>query len=78
MDKTIRNLDEHAYRRLKAHAALHGLTMGEAISEAMRTYLARRPRFEKTRRFRDLPTTDLGEGNERLSEQVDEILYGGD
>ena len=40
MDTTIRNLDEAAYRELKARAALEGKTIGEAVNEAIRAYLA--------------------------------------
>lgn len=39
MDTTIRNLDAEAYRRIKARAALEGVTLGEAVSEAIRRYL---------------------------------------
>ncbi len=76
VDKTIRNLDEHAYRRLKAHAALHDLTVGEAINQAIEVYLSQAIKFEKTGSFADLPSADFGPGNEDLSERVDEILYG--
>ncbi len=40
MDTTIRNLDEEAYRRIKSRAALEGRTLGEAVSEAIRRYVA--------------------------------------
>lgn len=76
MDTTIRNLDEETYRRLKAHAALNGQTIGEALNQAMRAYLSSEQEVEKTGRFTDLPHEDLGEGNEDLSDRVDEILYG--
>ena len=39
MDITIRNLDAEAYRRIKARAALEGVTLGEAVSEAIRRSL---------------------------------------
>jgi plasmid stability protein len=68
MDSTIRNLDERAYRELKARAALEGKTMGEAVSDAIRAYLARTAP--------DLEPEDYPEGNERLSLEVDTILYG--
>jgi plasmid stability protein len=40
MDTTIRNLDDEAYRRIKSRAALEGRTLGEAVSEAIRRYVA--------------------------------------
>lgn len=76
MDTTIRNLDEETYRRLRANAALRGLTVGEAITEAMRAYLERGGIARKRRSFADLPTEDFGKGSERASEEVDATLYG--
>lgn len=35
MDTTVRNLDEAAYRKAKARAALEGKTIGEVISDAL-------------------------------------------
>jgi plasmid stability protein len=41
MDTTVRNLDEQAYRALRARAVLEGRPVGELISEAIRSYLGR-------------------------------------
>lgn len=49
MDSTIRNLDEGVYRRMKAHAALTGKTMGQVVNEAMEAYLARADGPARTR-----------------------------
>lgn len=43
MDTTVRNLDEQAYRALRARAVMEGRTVGELISEAIRSYLGRGP-----------------------------------
>ena len=43
MDTTIRNLDEQAYRALRARAVLQGRNVGDLLNEAMRAYLARFP-----------------------------------
>jgi hypothetical protein len=75
VDTTIRNLDETAYRELKARAALTGKTVGELMSEAIRCYLAR-PGAAKRGSLRDLTPDAYPEGNERLSEQIDTIAYG--
>jgi hypothetical protein len=37
----VRNLDEQAYKALRARAVLDGRTVGEVISEAIRSYLGR-------------------------------------
>lgn len=75
MDTTIRNLDEVAYRSVKARAALEGRSIGELISDAINLYLVRPAPLEKTGSLRDWKPVDLGPGTEHLSEQIDEILY---
>lgn len=76
MDTTIRNLDETAYRRLKARAALAGKTIGEMMNEAMRAYLARPESDDRRGTLADLRPEDYGEGCERSSEEVDSVVYG--
>ena len=74
MDTTIRNLDADLYRKLRSRAALAGMTVGEAVNEAMRAYLAR-PQASKTGSLTDLVPQPFPAGNERLSEQVDAVVY---
>ena len=76
MDATIRNLDEQAYRRLKARAALEGKTVGEAVSEAIRVYLASPELPERTGSLTELTPRSYPEGNARLSEEIDAVPYG--
>ncbi|MGH7645937.1 MAG: FitA-like ribbon-helix-helix domain-containing protein [Gemmatimonadales bacterium] len=76
MDSTIRNLDERAYRALKARAALAGKTMGEVVSEAIRAYLARPDLLGKQGSLVDLAPEPYPEGTARLSDEIDAIVYG--
>ena len=76
MDTTVRNLDPQAYRALRARAVLEGRTVGELISEAIRVYLAHRPAKRGGRTLRDLRPEPFPEGNERLSLEIDTIVYG--
>lgn len=76
MNTTIRNIDENAYRALKARAALSGKTMGEIINEAIQAYLSRPEFFPKRGSLKDLPPENYPKGNERLSEEIDAIVYG--
>jgi hypothetical protein len=77
MDTTIRNLDEAAYRSLKARAVLAGVTIGEMLNEAIRSYLARPDLLPRHGSLRDLKPEPYSEGSERLSEEVDAVVYGG-
>jgi len=76
VDTTIRNLDEQAYRELKARAALTGKTIGELVNEAIRAYLSRPSTAAKRSSLRDLRPQVYPEGNERLSLEIDQIVYG--
>jgi plasmid stability protein len=75
MDTTIRNLDEQAYRALKARAALTGRTIGETVNEAIRVYLARPVDLPHTGTLSELTPTEYPPGTERLSEEVDSVVY---
>ena len=77
MDTTIRNLDEHAYRKLKARAAILGKTVGETVTDAIRVYLDRPELLPKSGSLRDLAPEPYPDGNERLSSEIDMIVYGG-
>jgi hypothetical protein len=76
MDTTIRNLDERAYRELKARAALSGRTLGEVVNEAIRSYLARPDPASRRGSLRHLGPEMYPEGTERLSDEIDSIVYG--
>ncbi len=76
MNTTIRNLDETAYRELKAKAALLGKTLGEVMNEAIRAYLAQTARAPKLRSLSELSPESYGKGSESLSEEVDVVVYG--
>ena len=76
MDTTIRNLDPKVYRALKAQAALTGKTVGEAVNEAIRAYLARPDAVAKEGSLRDLAPEPYPEGAEHLSEEIDAVAYG--
>ena len=76
MDITIRNLDEQAYRAVRARAVLEGRAVGELINEAIRGYLARGAVKRRTTSLRALRPEPYPEENEQLSSQIDAIVYG--
>lgn len=75
MDTTIRNLDEKVYRAMKARAAAEGRTIGETVNDAIRAYLAR-PDPNRHGSLAALRPRPYPEGNERLSEEINAIVYG--
>jgi plasmid stability protein len=76
MDTTIRNLDESVYRALRAQAVMQGRNVGDLLNEAMRTYLARAFVSRPQSTLRALHPEPFPEGNERLSHEIDGIVYG--
>ena len=76
VDTTIRNLDEQAYRAIRIRAVQEGRTVGELISEAIRAYLGRPPRKQGPASLRELRPEPYPKGNERLSSEIDAIVYG--
>lgn len=76
MDTTVRNIDERAYRELKARAALEGRPIGEALSDAIRVYLRSAPALQRDGSLADLVPELYARGTERLSEEIDAIVYG--
>ncbi|NJL28166.1 MAG: hypothetical protein HC897_09870 [Thermoanaerobaculia bacterium] len=76
MGTTIWNLDETAFRALQARAVMLCKTIGELVSEAIRAYLAQPQAAPRQANLRDFPQREYPPGNERMSEEVDAIVYG--
>jgi len=78
MNITIRDVDEVVFRNFKAEAVRDGTTLGSAMTMAMKLWLKHYKRNKKTKRnLLDLEPFDWGEGTDRSSLEVDEIVYGG-
>jgi plasmid stability protein len=76
MDTTVRNLDEQAYRALRARAVLEGRTVGDLITEAIRGYLVRATNLQKRGSLRALKPEPFPAGNEHLTSEIDSVVYG--
>jgi plasmid stability protein len=75
MDTTIRNLDKQAYREARVRAVLEGRTVGDVVNDALRSYL-RRTVPKGKRSLAELHPEPFPKGNERLSREIDGIVYG--
>jgi plasmid stability protein len=75
METTLQNLDEQALEAIRDRAEREGRAVEELVNDALRLYLNRvMPR--RTRTLAELQPEPYPEGNENLSKEIDDILYG--
>ncbi len=74
MKISVRNVDKQLFKELKLRAQREEKTAGQALNEALRLYLQQDRKSRKP--LSKLPSFDFGSGTERLSEEIDEVLYG--
>lgn len=76
MNITIRGLDEGVFRRFKAKAVEEGMKLGEALTQAMEMWVRQRSLKPKAS-LMDIRPFNWGEGTEKVSIEIDQIIYGG-
>ena len=77
MGISVRGVNVQVFREFKAEAVRDGLSVGEAVTHALRQWLeSRRKRHAVKKSLLDLKPVDFGPGSEKLSRQVDEVVYG--
>ncbi len=74
MQLSVKNVDMEIFREFKAESARVGLPVGGALTLAMQSWLQKRKKPKLS--ILDYKPTSWGKGTERVSEQIDEILYG--
>jgi hypothetical protein len=75
METTVQ-VDELAYQAFLKRASAQGRDVRDLLNEAMRAYLARPESGARRSTLRDLKPEPFPEGNERLSHEIDSIVYG--
>lgn len=74
MQLSVKNVEENVFRDFKAESVREKLHLGKALTLAMRYWLQQQKRIPK-RSLLDFKPRRFGKGTERLSEQIDEVLY---
>lgn len=78
-DVTIRNVNPEFWREFKASAIKKGLSVGEAINLALKTFTME-TEAKKTKKQKEIwdlePVAFSGPDAEHLSENIDNVLYG--
>lgn len=75
MNVTVRGLDASIFRKFKARAVEEGLRLGEALAQAMDMWTKRRTGKQHLSLL-EIEPFDWGEGTEKVSVEIDSILYG--
>jgi plasmid stability protein len=73
---TLRNFDDKLYRELKAEAARDGLTVVEALAQAVSVWLTVHTHKKNRKSVFDYKAVDFGPGSEKSSQEIDTALYG--
>ena len=74
MQITIKNVQEHVFREFKAESIREGLKIGNSLTLAMGLWLEKTKKKPKLSLL-DLKPKDWGKGTEKLSEEIDRIVY---
>jgi len=72
----VRNVDENAFRNLKVKAVEEGLSLGKAITQAIRAWVNKPLPPKRRAPILDFKPVDCGPGSERTSMEIDKIVYG--
>jgi hypothetical protein len=75
MQLSVKNVNDKVFREFKAEAVREGASVGEALTFAMDFWIRNRKKKPKMSLL-DLKPVNFGPGSERLSEQIEEVLYG--
>ncbi|HEV8289671.1 MAG TPA: hypothetical protein VGQ00_01820 [Candidatus Norongarragalinales archaeon] len=70
----IKNVDKDAYKMAKMIAAREERNIGQIVSESLRLLATTK---KKKKGLLSIKPVSWGKGTEKLSQQIDEILYEG-
>ncbi|HLD13022.1 MAG TPA: hypothetical protein VJB87_05545 [Candidatus Nanoarchaeia archaeon] len=71
---SVKNVNKQVFQEFKAEAVRKGIPVGSALTLAMKLWIEKKEKG-KMRKLSDLKPWDWGKGNERVSEEIDKILY---
>ena len=74
MQVSVKDVDEEVFREFKAESIRGGLKIGKALTLAMELMLEKEEKKPKMS-FLKLKPRSWGEGTERVSEEIDKVLY---
>lgn len=76
MNITIKNIDDELYHKFKTEAVQAGLTIGEAVNDAIQAWIVNKNKKAPKYSFLEFTGFDFGDGTENLSKDYGQYLYG--
>ena len=76
MNIVVRNVDDAVFRKLKSKAVDEGVSVGRALNQAMLEWVTRLQSANKKPALLDFKPIRCGPGNEKVSLEIDQIVYG--
>lgn len=73
MQLCVRDVDQKIFREFKARVVKEGLTVGSALTLAMKQWVEEE---SERKSFLELKPVDWGAGTEKSSKEIDGLLYG--
>jgi len=73
MQLSVRDVDESTFRKFKAWAAEEDIPVGKALNLAMTLCMQK---GRKKAKLTDFKPMSFGKGTEKLSEEIDKVVYG--
>jgi len=74
MQLSVKNVEGEVFREFKAESVREGLEIGRSLTLAMKLWIDTHQRKPKLSLLNFKPR-DWGKGAERLSEEIDKVLY---
>ncbi len=74
MQLSVKNVQEEVFREFKSESVREGLKVGDSLTLAMKLWLQKKEKKPKIS-ILNLKPRDWGKGSERISEDIDKVLY---
>ena len=74
----VRDVDPEIFQEFKSETVKEGLTIGKALNQAMEFWMSGSKKKPKMSIAEFKPSKPWPKGTERLSEEIDKVLYGGE
>lgn len=73
---TFKNVEEEVLKEFKMESIKEGRNLGALLTQVLMEWIEKRHQHTKKKKLLDFKPVNFGPGTEKLSEEVDKIVYG--